>query len=297
MGLSGGTALCWVFMQTTWLERRGEPTLRVATWQPPVSRGWILITPGFAESIERWEHVAEGWRDAGFAVAVYDLRGQGRSLGRRGHIQRFTQFTDDLFAVWRHIQERFAAVGRPIAFGHSLGALITTVAALDRPTTFRALGLASPFWGLALKPAPWKVAVGKRLTNIWPTYSEAAGISLDLLTHDKSRIAMMQADQLRIERVTARWFTETELARERVQREFSTLSLPVLCLAAGDDYVADVETTRRIFAASKQPHHELQVIPGAYHELHQELERQEYLRQFRVQFGAWCDEGVETLNA
>jgi lysophospholipase len=282
----GGMLDC---MQTTWLERRGEPTLRVAIWQPPVARGWILITPGYAESIERWEHAAEGWRDAGLAVAAYDLRGQGRSQGRRGHIESFTQFTDDLFAVWAHVRERFAPPAPPIAFGHSLGALITTVAALDRPTTFRGLGLASPFWGLALKPARWKVVVGKRLTNIWPTYSDAARISLDLLTHDKSRVAMMQADPLRIERVTARWFTETERARERVQREFALLSLPVFCLAAGEDYVADVGVTRRIFAGSKQPNHVLEVKSGAYHELHQELERDDYLAQFQRQFTAWCD--------
>ncbi len=82
------------------LEREGEPSLRCATWRPAgVPKGTILITQGYAESIERYEHVAEAWAHGGFAVAAYDLRGQGLSAGRRGHVDRFADFTRDLNAV------------------------------------------------------------------------------------------------------------------------------------------------------------------------------------------------------
>lgn len=275
---------------TTFLERAGEPTLRVALWQPEQPKGSIVITTGYAESLERYEHVAARWHDAGFSVVAYDLRGQGKSEGRRGHIDRFSQFTDDLFAVLAHAQAHpgWSAGRAPIAFGHSLGGLITTVAALERPGAFAGLGLGSPFWGLALKPAAWRVFVGNKLTNIWPTYSDGADIALDLLTHDKAKVAMMEADPLRIRKVTARWFTETARARDRVAREFSALTVPVLCLASGEDYVADVAVTRRIFAGSKRRDHELRVKEGAYHELHQELAREEYLEEFRIQFEQWC---------
>ena len=67
---------------TTFLRRSGQPELRLATWQPAEPKGSVLITPGFAESIERYEHVAARWRDAGFAVAglTYGLiNGQLRS--------------------------------------------------------------------------------------------------------------------------------------------------------------------------------------------------------------------------
>ncbi len=275
---------------TTFLRRSGQPELRLATWQPAEPKGSVLITPGFAESIERYEHVAARWRDAGFSVAVYDLRGQGKSGGHRGHCERFVQFTSDLFAVLQHVRALpgWGTSAPPVAFGHSLGALITTVAALEKPEAFRGLGLASPFWGLALRPPAWKLFLGKKLTNIWPTYSEASGIDLELLTHDRSKVAMMEADPLRIVRVTARWFTETQLAQQRVLTEFARLPIPVLCLAAGDDHVADVATTRRVFATSSHPGHELRIKDGAYHELHQELAHAEYLDEFTRRFEEWC---------
>lgn len=275
---------------THFLERHGEPRLRVAIWQPEQPRGSILVTQGYAECIERYEHVAQRWHDAGFAVAAYDLRGQGKSQGLRGHVERFSQFTSDLFAVLAYARAipGWSAGSAPIAYGHSLGALITTVAALERPTEFAGIGLGSPFWGLALKPARWRIFVGQQLTNIWPTYSDSSTISLDLLTHDKAKVAMMAADPLRVERVTARWFTETQLAQQRVEREFSRLPLPVLCLASGEDYVADVAVTRRIFALSNRRDHELRVKDGAYHELHQELSRDSYLEEYRARFEQWC---------
>lgn len=277
-------------MQEAHLERAGEPTLRLAIWQPPSPKGAIVITPGFAESIERWTHVADDFCEAGFEVVVYDLRGQGKSQGRRGHIDRFEQFTSDLFAITDHARQRFgfAAQGAPIGAGHSLGSLVTTVAALTRPSAFRGLGLWSPFWGLAIKPAAWRVYLGNKLTNIWPTYSDAAGLPLELLTHDKARVAMIEADLLRVKRVTARWFTETQLAQARVAKEFASLPLPVFCLAAGDDHVADVAITRSIFATSKRADHELHIEAGGYHELHQELERDQYIQQFRDKFLDWC---------
>lgn len=276
---------------TTLLERAGQPKLRVALWETQQQpRGSILITPGYAECVERWEYAAEKWSGAGFTVATYDLRGQGRSGGRRGHVARFSEFTEDLFAVLEHLRASSPGFrGRPlIAFGHSLGALITTVAALEQPRVFRGIALGSPFFGLALRPPRWKVALGKRLTNVWPTYREKAGIPLEHLTHDAARVEMMRADPLRVEHVTARWYTETELARERVLRQFGALPLPVFCLAADQDYVADVNITQGVFAASHNPEHVLEVMKGTYHELHQELRRDEYLARFQAQFEAWC---------
>lgn len=101
---------------------------------------------------------------------------------------------------------------------------------------------------------------------------------------------MMRADKLRIQHVTARWFTETEAARQRVERTFHTLRMPVWCLAAGDDHVADVSVTQQIFASSSNVSHELTVVPAVYHELHQELERDDYIAQFQRCFEGWCAE-------
>jgi alpha-beta hydrolase superfamily lysophospholipase len=276
--------------ETFQLERTPGLTLRYATWKPAATaRGAVLITQGYSESIERYEHVARAWTEAGFAVAAWDLRGQGLSSGRRGHVNDFSEFTGDLGAIIDRLNENhgWSQFSPPILFGHSLGALISTVAALNEPSRFRGLGLGSPFFGLALKPAAWRVHLGRKLTKLWPTYTDRAGLSIDLLTHDPNRVQMIKDDHLRFETITARWFTETEAARARVYESFASLDLPVFCLAAADDYVADVAITRRIFANSSNDRHHLEVIPDTYHELHQEVRRDEYLQRFQETFALW----------
>jgi alpha-beta hydrolase superfamily lysophospholipase len=270
------------------LERVGEPSLRYAVWHPSGQpRGTILITQGYAESIERYDQVADSWFSAGFAVAAYDLRGQGLSAGKRGHVHRFADFTRDLEAVLAKLQAEHHWSDGSILFGHSLGALISTVAAIERPHAFRGLGLSSPFFGLALRPPAWKVFVGRKLTNIWPTYSERSHVDPELLTHDLSRVQAIRTDKLRVDTVTARWFTETEAARERVRRDFGRLTLPVYCQASAEDFVADVDVTRQVFATSMTPQHRLELVPGAYHELHQEVHREQYVQRFRSTFEQW----------
>lgn len=273
------------------LEREGEPSLRCAVWQPTGRpKATILVTQGYAESIERYEHVAQAWVNGGFAVGLYDIRGQGLSAGKRGHVERFADFTRDLNGVLEHLHQQhgWERLGPSILFGHSLGGLISSAAALEQPAKFRGLALSSPFFGLALRPAAWRIYVGRALTNIWPTYSDRSALALELLTHDPSRVEMFKNDKLRLETITARWFTETELAQQHVRQALAGSKLPIFCLAAAEDYVANVEVTRQVFAASTNTKHYLEVVPNTYHELHQEVHRDQYLERFKIAFEQWC---------
>jgi alpha-beta hydrolase superfamily lysophospholipase len=280
-------------VETYFLERAGHPRLRYGLALPTgTARAAVLLTPGYMEHIGRYEHVAELWNAAGFAVAVHDPRGQGESGGRRGHILHFSEFVADIQALLHVLDERdeWRRLGPPILVGHSMGALISTEVALTMPGAFRGLAMMSPFFGIALKPPAWKVWVGRKVSRWWPTYTEQTGLSSQLLTHDPVRAASIDADPLtQSYPVTARWFTEMEAAHRDVKRRFLELNLPLFCLAAGDDRVADVNETRALFraalAAGKQA--ELKVLADQYHELHQELLWRDYMQEFATKFETW----------
>lgn len=275
------------------LTRPGQPVLRCGLWRADSSRQGVLVTPGFSEHIGRYEHVAKRWCEAGFTVGVYDPRGQGRSSGRRGHVHRFSDFVTDLCAVRERFVEADAAFERPILFGHSMGALISTHAALEHPAHFRGLALASPFFGLATPPAAWRVWLGRNLSGWWPTFSNRSAIVPDKLTHDSERRLQIAGDPLAVRRVTARWFTEMEAAHARVQAEWESLRLPVFCYAAGDDQVADVSQVERLFIRYPASDRALRVAPGQYHELHHELGWEGFMDTFSEQFLAWSASPAE----
>ncbi|MDR8258611.1 alpha/beta fold hydrolase, partial [Acinetobacter baumannii] len=65
----------------------------------------VLICPGRIESYVKYAEVAYDLFHCGFDVMIIDHRGQGRS-GRllsdthRGHVVNFSDYVDDLAALW-----------------------------------------------------------------------------------------------------------------------------------------------------------------------------------------------------
>lgn len=275
------------------IERAQAPRLRYALLPSQrAARAAVLITPGYLEHVGRYEHVMQLWNERGYLVAAHDPRGQGLSEGRRGHVERFSDYVDDVFTVLDRLQQHAAwsALGPPIIAGHSMGGLITTHVALSARVRLRGAALLSPFFGLALQPPAWKVWVGRRVSSFWPTYTERSELKAAYLTHDPERAAAIEEDPLSRERVvTARWFTEMEAAQAVVHRRFAELDVPVTCLAAGNDYVADVKVTRQIFAAATRARTErtLRVVDGCYHELHQETDWRSYMNELADHFDRW----------
>ena len=58
--------------------------------------GSVLLVHGLGEHSGRYEHVGDQLAGAGLDVAAYDHRGMGGSGGRRGDVERWSQFHDDL---------------------------------------------------------------------------------------------------------------------------------------------------------------------------------------------------------
>lgn len=279
-------------MQSFPFSAPARPTLQVALFAPErPARAAVLIIPGFSEHIGRYRHVAEAWAEAGFLVAVYDARGHGDSAGRRAHIHRFSDYTSDALSLLDFLDTKpeWSTLGNPILFGHSLGAVVTTLVALEHPSRFLGLALSSPYFGRALRVPRWKRLLGSWVSGFWPTYSDMTGITGLMVTHDPERARAMDADPKRLPRVTARWFTETAAAQLLVQRLAPRLELPLFCLAAEEDLVAEVETTRSLFGRFGSQQKELRVLSGQRHDLHQEIERNAHIRAFAEQFRTWAD--------
>ena len=47
----------------------------------------VCLVHGLGEHSSRYQHVAEAFNRAGFAMLAFDHRGHGKSPGKRGHIR------------------------------------------------------------------------------------------------------------------------------------------------------------------------------------------------------------------
>lgn len=266
--------------RTQTLSSSGGTSLHAEIYLPEgPPRAVALMVHGYAEHTGRYRHVARVLRDAGCAVLGFDLRGHGRSSGKRGHVDRWSDYRDDLDAARRAAVE--LAPGKPLFLvAHSNGSLIS-LEALTAPDRFActAAVLSSPFLGLRLAVPPAKIWLAKAASAIYPGFSQKNGLRVEDITSDPGMQAARIADTLCHDVASARWFTESRAAQGRVDAGARGIAVPTLWLIGGDDPIADPRTSERI--ARTVPGADVHVLAGFKHEVWNERERERPLGQLR----------------
>ena len=136
----------------------GGLELYAQRWRLPAGepRGVVAIHHGLADHSARYAGLAEELVRAGFTVWAFDMRGHGRSAGRRVTADRMDDFLDDLDGFLRLVRDE--EPGRPIfLYGHSLGGLVTCLYTIERQPELAGLIVAAP--GIAFPDPPVQIAV------------------------------------------------------------------------------------------------------------------------------------------
>jgi alpha-beta hydrolase superfamily lysophospholipase len=235
----------------------------------------LINIHGLGDHSGLYPALAEHFTARGIAVYAPDLRGNGRSPGQRGYVERWDEFREDL--------ERFIAVvrqeepDRPLfLLGNSLGGLIVLDYALHRPEGIRGVIAASPPLGRVGVPAPL-MALGRVLSRVWPRFSVRTGMDLSGLARDPVVVETVLADPLFHRVGTARLSTEVMAAIERVQAAAPRFPLPLLVLHGSADRMVPPDGSRAFMARVGQPDRELREYPGAFHVLFADLDRERAL--------------------
>src|SRR5919204_2064857 len=91
-------------------------------YEAAAPRAAVLVMHGWFDHAGRWRETGERLCDAGCSAYVLDLRGHGRSGGRRGHLSRFSQLLGDLQTFRRAVRRRQEVP--QVLVGHGFGGLI-----------------------------------------------------------------------------------------------------------------------------------------------------------------------------
>jgi acylglycerol lipase len=229
--------------------------------------GHVLLVHGLGDHSGRYEHVGEQLSAAGLDTWSFDLRGNGGSGGRRGHVERWGQLHDDLAERLRAVRE--VAGDRPVVlYGHSMGTLIVLGYLLsDRPKPDLVVA-GSP--ALESTLASWKKALARLLGRIAPTLPIPNGIDGRTLSRDRAVGEKAAADPVICRVSTARFGAEGLAEQARVRHEYRSLPpIPMLVLHGLDDGLVPSSASEIL---GTLPRAERRTYPGLRHELHNEPE-------------------------
>lgn len=263
--------------------------VRTARWPAAstASPGSILFVGGRADFVEKYGEAYWTWRDAGFGVATFDWRGQGRSgrLGGNAHAGHgdFDRWTDDLDAVaaW------FAAAMAPPYFvvAHSMGGHLTLRHLLRGRSPFGRAVLLAPMLGIhaaaaaprlvrGLADAAARFGFGSRYAPLQRGYGawQQRPERQALLTGCPDRFAdehwWIAADPaLALGGTSFGWLSSAFASIDTLfaPGALEKIATPMLILAGEHEKLVDLGAIRA--AAARLPVGRLEIIPAGRHEL------------------------------
>lgn len=238
--------------------------LAYRTWPRSGSDITFAVVHGLGEHAGRYARFAEGMAKHGMSTWAVDLRGHGQSEGQRGHVDSWSQWTDDVAAFFAHVEA--TAAGEVIPLGHSLGgaALLSTVLAGKLPSSRRFV-LSSPALKLRLQAPRWKVAIAPLASRLVPRLAMDNEVDPGSVSKIPEVVDAYRSDPLVHNRISSRMYTEWQNATVDIFARAAQIRIPFLILAGTADPLIDPEGSRLLHEKTTSIS-ELHVLEGRYHE-------------------------------
>lgn len=255
----------------------------------------LLVVHGLGEHAGRyqsfvdtvWERLHQE-RDGGpRLIYSVDLRGHGRSPGRRGAAPGVHYWVEDIAAICEWIGQRHADIegvgsegtpaDRPEVNGvrviaHSMGGYLVLRTALQYPALIQDLFLIGPYLQPAFKPAAWRLAAARWLDQWWPDLTMNVGLQFDQLARDRDVQLAIQQDPLSHQRMSVRVAMEMLRGGEQLTLSAQRLQVPCTLVHGGEDRVNSLQATaefaRQQLKLSGQPRLDFVELEGGYHQIH-----------------------------
>ena len=247
-------------------------------WRHPSGppRAVIVLVHGLCEHSGRYEEFARFFQSQGYALFAFDLRGHGRSEGRRGHARRLGLMRSDLEQALMHVRSTYTDADM-VLYGHSLGGLLVAAHLVrNRSREIRAAIISSPWIQLALPVPPFLVRFSAGLEKILPAVLFDSRIDPSELSRDASVGEAYRSDPLVHRNISARMFHEVTRTAESVCAGAHNIAVPVLIMHGAADRITDEDASRH-FAAAAGRHATFRSWPDCRHELHHEIVGDEVL--------------------
>lgn len=246
-------------------------------WEPEDKpKALINLIHGFGEYCDRYNHWAMKFTEKGFVVHAIDYRGHGKSDGRRGYVSSFDHYLNDVDILIKESKKLYPELPQFI-YGHSLGGNIVTNYILKRKNNFVGAVISSPWYQLAFDPSALSLLLARVIKRVFPKFTQNAKLDVKSLSHEQDLVNKYLTDPLVHEKISVRMFFEIYNAGQWVLNNPDKLNLPVLLQHGTGDSITSYKASKEFFDKAKSLDKDIEYKEweGLYHELHNEVERDE----------------------
>ena len=243
-------------------------------WEPDDGdcRGVVVLCHGYAEHARRYDHVAQRFGESGLAVYALDLRGHGRSGGKRVFLRDISEYTADFHTLVGIAAGEYPELKR-VVLGHSMGGGVVFAYGVEHPDDYAAMVLSGPAVAAQDGVSPVMVAVAKTLGKFLPGLP-VEQLPADAVSRDPAVVAAYENDPLvhhgKLPAGIARALIDVG---ETMPLRAAALTAPLLVVHGEADKLIPVQGSRHLMECVGSTDAHLKVYPGLYHEVFNEPER------------------------
>jgi alpha-beta hydrolase superfamily lysophospholipase len=256
-------------------------------WTVANPKACLVLTHGYNDHANRFQHVAQALNAAGYSLYAYDVRGHGKSGGQRGHTPNFDSFLDDLSLVFAQARQD-APNQKFFAYGHSMGGNITLNYAIRRPAGLSGVIATGPWLKLAFEPPALQMSIAKIMARLNPTFSQKNVMDLPGLSRDEKVQIAYRDDPLLHQMITAKLATEIFQNGLTALEQAGQLKLPLLLMHGATDPITSNKATEAFYQAAGSADKTFKLYPEMRHEIHNEFGQEQVFADMM----SWLDKHI-----
>jgi alpha-beta hydrolase superfamily lysophospholipase len=239
-------------------------------WSPAADpKAVLLVAHGWAEHSGRYKNIVDHFVLRGYAVCALDHRGHGRSEGKRGYVERFSDYLSDLKTFFDLVRGEYS--GKKIFLvGHSMGGTVATAYTIQYQHEFDGLLLsgAGLMLGSSLSSVliPFAWLLSRLLPKMGIMVLDASAICQDQEVVD----AYVNDPLVYRGKITCRFGAEMLQMLRKIPSEARKINLPILIMHGTADRLCDPAGSRMLYERVSSEDKTLKLYDRFHHEIFNE---------------------------
>lgn len=260
-----------------------ETQLFFQSWEAKNPKLQIVITHGHGEHSECYHRLIKFFENQNINFVAWDLRGHGRSEGKRGYVESFSDYIYDFEILTEQLEEINPDNLPTLFLAHSLGGLIQNKYLITN-TDFRPEGqiLSSPLFGFSLPVPAIKDKASRLLNMVYPKFTLWNEITLDMLTRDTQVIKEFEKDHLRHDLISSGIYLGMVENFEIIRTQANKIKIPTFIQISENDPIVSTTAAKEFYQnIASQEKRILLYGDGAKHEMYNDIHRETVFKDLK----------------
>ena len=235
-----------------------------------------MLIHGLGEHSGRYLKLIQDFNDKNISVFTIDIRGHGKSEGKRGHSPFYQQLMNDIQCFIEHVTKKIPDQ-KYFLYGHSFGGNLVINYSFQENKKINGIIATSPLIKPSIAPSRIVLFMGKLFKKIVPSLILSNGININGISRNMQVINDYINDPLIHNKVSVQLGLDIISSGIYALENSQYITVPMIVFHGKNDGLTSYSASQKLVQNSG-PNIKFIGFDDAYHEIHNEPEKVELLR-------------------